>query len=372
MKVYAGLDPLTGRRLYLTGSSTNRRTAEKIRTRLLADVDAKRNGSTRGTLTVAIDKWLSVHEVEAKTMEDYRGHIERVIRPALGSAPVTDVTVQVLEELYGDLRRCSKRCRGGEPAVDHRTGMPHECRVVKHKRPPGRPRSGAVHDCSTAGCTVVECPPHTCRPLGASGVRQVHWILSSVLAAAVRWGWITSNPAEVAKKPRKPPADPDPPSTADAARIVDAAWEISPDWGVFVWLVYVTGMRRAETIALRWSRIDLDAGKIAVRRNWVSITGQGGRDKDTQDAPAAADLGGPHHRGTLDRASGEVRSDRARTWHSGITGCLPVLLRADERSPVQPQRSDTQIRPNVHGTRHRQPPARAAALLRDRAAHRRR
>jgi integrase len=282
VKVYAGLDPLTGRRLYLTGSSTNRREAEKIRTRLLADVDAKRNGSTRGTLTVAIDKWLTVHEVEAKTLEDYRGHIERVIRPALGSAPVTDVTVQVLEELYGDLRRCSKRCRGGELAVDHRTGMPHECRVVKHKRPPGRPRSGAVHDCSTAGCTVVECPPHKCRPLGASGVRQVHWILSSVLAAAVRWGWITSNPAEVAKKPRKPPADPDPPSTADAARIVDAAWEISLDWGMFVWLVYVTGMRRAETIALRWSRIDLDAGKIAVRRNWVSITGQGGRDKDTK------------------------------------------------------------------------------------------
>lgn len=282
VKVFAGLDPLTGKRLYLTGTSRSRREAEKIRTRLLADVDAKRNASTHGTLNTALDKWLSIHEVEETTLEGYRGHIDRVIRPALGSAPVVKVTVQVLEELYGDLRRCSKRCRHGEPAVDHRTGMPHECSLVKHKHPPGRRRADAVHDCVTAGCTVVECPPHKCSPMGSSGVRQVHWIMSSVLAAAVRWGWIPTNPAEVAKKPRKPAADPDPPSTADAARIVEAAWEISQDWGMFVWLVFVTGMRRAEVIAMRWSRIDLDAGEITVRRNWVTLTGQGGREKDTK------------------------------------------------------------------------------------------
>lgn len=282
VKVFAGMDPLTGKRLYLTGSSTNRREAEKIRTRLLASVDAKANNRTRATLSKAIDKWLIVHEVEATTMEGYRGHIERVIRPALGHAPLVDVTVQVLEELYGDLRRCSKRCWGGEPAVDHRTGMTHECRVVKHKRPPGRPRVDDVHDCSAAGCSVIECPPHSCRPMGASGVRQVHWILSSVLSAAVRWDWIKTNPAEVAKKPRKPAADPDPPSTADAARIVEAAWEITPDWGTFVWLVFVTGMRRAEVIALRWSNLDLDTGVVTIRRNWVSVTGQGSREKDTK------------------------------------------------------------------------------------------
>ncbi|MBA2324888.1 MAG: site-specific integrase, partial [Pseudonocardiales bacterium] len=94
----------------------------------------------------------------------------------------------------------------------------------------------------------------------------MHWILSSVLAAAVRWGWITSNPADAAKKPRKPTPDPDPPSTVDAARIVEAAWQIGPDWGMFVWLVFVTGMRRAEVIALRWSNLGLDAGVLTIRR----------------------------------------------------------------------------------------------------------
>lgn len=129
---------------------------------------------------------------------------------------------------------------------------------------------------------MTEYPPHRCKPMGASGMCQVHWILSSVQAAAVRWGWITSTPAEAAKKPRKPAADPDPPSTADAARIVDAAWKIGPDWSRFVWLVFVTGMRRAEVIALRWSRLDLDEGTVTVRRNWVTLTGKGGRENDTK------------------------------------------------------------------------------------------
>lgn len=56
VKVYAGLDPLTGRWLYLTDSSTDEREAERIRTRLQADVDARRNARTRGTLAKLPEK----------------------------------------------------------------------------------------------------------------------------------------------------------------------------------------------------------------------------------------------------------------------------------------------------------------------------
>ena len=47
VKVYAGIDPLTGRRLYLTGSSTDECEAGRIRNRLLADADAKRGAKPR-------------------------------------------------------------------------------------------------------------------------------------------------------------------------------------------------------------------------------------------------------------------------------------------------------------------------------------
>jgi hypothetical protein len=80
-------------------------------------------------------------------------------------------------------------------AIDHREDGPHECRVVKHKRPPGRPPAGGypAHDCGKAGCTVTECPPHECRPLSNATISKLHFIMRGALAAAVRWDWIPSN-----------------------------------------------------------------------------------------------------------------------------------------------------------------------------------
>ena len=81
--------------------------------------------------------------------------------------------------------------------------------------------------------------------------------MSAALAAAVRWEWIRSNPAEIAKKPKQPAPDPEPPTAAEAARLIEAAWLEDDGWGVLVWLVMFTGMRRAELAALRWSDVDL-------------------------------------------------------------------------------------------------------------------
>jgi len=55
--VYAGIDPLTGRRMYLRESTTDEREAERIRTRLLAAVDEQRHARTKGTFQAAMTKW---------------------------------------------------------------------------------------------------------------------------------------------------------------------------------------------------------------------------------------------------------------------------------------------------------------------------
>jgi integrase len=183
----------------------------------------------------------------------------------------------MLEEFYAELRRCRHRCRNGEPATDHRTTSKHECRVVRHKRRPGRPRRNELHECAAAGCTVIECPPHRCGPLAPATIRKMHFAIQGARTSAKRWGRIIQNPAEIANKPRQPASEPDPPTGEQAARIIEAAWAEDENWGAPVWLVMVTGVRRAELLALRWSRIDLAAGRIRVRRNWV-----GGKEKDTK------------------------------------------------------------------------------------------
>lgn len=275
--VYAGVDPLTGKDNYLTESTRDAKEAEKILTRLLSQVDEQRNARTKATLGAALQEWLRGHEAEESTLDGYRGYVRRTIEPALGHVPIAKVTPKTLEDLYADLRRCRARCRDGVPAVDHRTTADHECRIVRHRRRPGRP-GASPHDCAAAGCVVVECPPHRCTPMSASSIRQVHWILSAALGAAVRWEWIRSNPADVAKKPRQPTPQPEPPTAAEAARIIEAAWAGGDEqWGTLVWLVMVTGIRRAELLALRWTRVDFEGGVLTIRRNYVN-----GVEKDTK------------------------------------------------------------------------------------------
>jgi integrase len=271
--VYAGVDPLTGRAHYLTESAPDEAKAKRILTRLLAEVDEQRNASTKATLAVALDAWLKVHEAEESTLRSYNRYARRYIKPALGDVALGKVTAQLLEELYAELRRCRDRCDGRQ-AIDHRVSGPHECRATRHRR-------RRAHDCGQVGCAVLECQPHVCRPLSASMIRQIHFTISAALAAAVRWEWIRTNPALVAKKPRQPRPQPDPPSAEQAARIIAAAWEQDDAWGTFVWLSTVTGMRRGELLALRWHDVDLAGGMLQIRRSYVWVAGRG-IEKDTK------------------------------------------------------------------------------------------
>src|SRR6185436_5497654 len=88
-------------------------------------------------------------------------------------------------------------------------------------------------------------------------------------------------PGPRSRTTRQAPPQPDPPSPADAARIVDGAFAVDDDWGTLVWLVMTTGMRRGEVCALRWSRVDLDVGVVDVRRSYRLRHGVG-VEKDTK------------------------------------------------------------------------------------------
>ncbi len=280
--MFAGIDPVTGKRNYLTESTRDKKPAEKIMRRLVAEVDEQRAARTKATMATALDAWVKVHEVEANTLRGYEANIRRYIKPALGRVSIGKITAHVLEEFYSELRRCRMRC-DGRPMIEHLAEEAHECRVVRHRNPVGRPPKGGHrdHDCGKMRCEVIECLPHVCNPLAASTIRDIHFTISAALAAAVRWEWIKSNPASVARKPRKPAPEPKPPTPEQAAKITAAAWEQDADWGTFVWLTMVTGMRRAELLGLRWHHLDLIRGTLEIRRNYVWVTGRA-IDKDTK------------------------------------------------------------------------------------------
>jgi integrase len=177
----------------------------------------------------------------------YRGYLNRNIRPVLGNLSIKKITPRTLEKFYAELRRCRTRCKG-TPFIEHRAQGDHDCKTAK-------------------------CAPHDCNPLAASTVRQIHAVISGALSAAVRWEYLSANPAKVAHRPKQLPPQPDPPTPTEAARLADAAFAIDDEWGTLVWLVMTTGMRRGEVCALRWSDIDLDEGILKVRRSYVMRSG---------------------------------------------------------------------------------------------------
>lgn len=249
MRVYAGPDPVTGRDRYLTQSVKGtdraaRKLAEKALTRLQAEVDKQRVPETAARLAHALDEWLRTAEIEETTRRTYVGYIERLIKPALGSISIAELSARNLETLYAELRRCRTRCDGRPFIERHRTTGEHDC-------------------------VASQCVPHACKPMAASTVRQIHSIISGTLSAAVRWGWIASDPARIAQRPRVKAPEPSPPSPAEAARLLDAAFAMDDDWGALVWLVMTTGIRRGEVCALRWRDFDLDGETIEIRRNYV-------------------------------------------------------------------------------------------------------
>lgn len=289
VRVYAGVDPVTGKDLYLAESTTDPKRIQEIRTRLLAEVDRQRSAATKATLAYVLDEWLQVHDADANTVANYRGLIDRTIKApaagggqALGDVPISKLGARDLERFYAQLRRCSVRC-DGKPFTQHRVDGPHECWTVTHRWPPGRPSANAraEHDCETAGCKVTECRLHVCRPLSRSTVRQIHSIISGALSAAKRWDWIPTNPAADAKRPRQEPPKPAPPTPEEAAQILATAWEQDLDWGALIWLKMVTGARRGELCALRWYDIQLGDAVLEIRRNYTRRNGRS-TEKDTK------------------------------------------------------------------------------------------
>ncbi len=241
VRVYAGIDPLTGRELYLSETAYTREEAERARTRLLNKVDENRHPKSRATVGFILDRWLEVADLEDSTREDYEDKIRVHIRPVFGDMPAGKLDAEMLERFYAQLRRCRDRCDGrrkGKPGPD---GKPHEC-----------------------------------RPLAANTVRKIHYILRAALARAVRWKYISVNEAELAEPPAFDRKEPDPPSASELAAVLTDASR-APEWFLLLWLTAILGARRGEVCGLRWTHVDFQRGIISLERSYVR-----GKEKDTK------------------------------------------------------------------------------------------
>ncbi|WP_246127669.1 tyrosine-type recombinase/integrase [Amycolatopsis rhizosphaerae] len=255
--MYAGVDPLTKRRLRLEeiipAGPKAWEEAEKARTKLLNQVDERRNPKTRATVNQLLDRYFELLKVEERTLENYISLGRNHIRPLIGELPIGRLDGEILDSFYKELQTCRAHCRGRK-YTEHRTRREHEC--------------------------DDRCRPHKCRPLGDGSIRKIHAVLSGAGKRAVRWKWHGVNPFDLAEPLPAARSNPRPPTSEQAAVIVMEAWQ-DLDWGMFVWLAMTTGARRGELCALKWDRVDFDKAVLEIRS---SIAQRGGRtwEKDTK------------------------------------------------------------------------------------------
>ena len=135
------------------------------------------------------------------------------------------------------------------------------------------PQAVRTRGATTAPARGMLCP-HVCLSTSASTIRRIHSNISAAFGFAIKWGWADRNPADHASPPRLNRPDIEPPDPAQVARLLDVAWKRDPDFGTFLWMAVVTGARRGELVAVRWTDIRWQEADLLIARGYVSHRGQ--------------------------------------------------------------------------------------------------
>jgi integrase len=278
VQVYAGRDPFTGRKRWVSRQVPGQtkaayRQAKKVEAELLEQVDrGEQRGSRTRTVAELVERWFTwrqqVRPISPVTVANYRGAIDRYILPVLGRARLREVDAATLDALYaqvrahgGRCRLCWQRIRKGEPPL--RAGERH------------RPQPDATEQVHEPDCARG-------LALSASAVREVHTVLSGAFKQAVAWGWTGHNPAKLATPPSAGKRGVSPPAARDVARLLTAATAEDPELGLFLRLAVVLGARRGELCGLKWRDVDLATGEVLITSSVARVAGRPLLDKDTK------------------------------------------------------------------------------------------
>ncbi len=113
--------------------------------------------------------------------------------------------------------------------------------------------------------------------IGEASIRNQLQTLRSALAQAVRWGWITQNPASLASYERPKRTVRDVMTAEDVHAVLAAAETVNEMATTAFRLAAITGARRAELAALRWS--DLDGAVLTIDSAVTVVTEGEGDDR---------------------------------------------------------------------------------------------
>jgi integrase len=210
----------SGRAIQITKTAIGtRRDAERSLRELLGEIDSGRHRQGKRTVADLFGAWMDIVRTQRAplTIKKYEANVRLHILPALGAIPLERLGPAEIDRLYVDLQ--------------------------------------------------------TKKGLAPNTVHLTHSILHRGLDQGVRWGWLQSNPDDRTSPPPQHPTDLQPPTWEQIAELIAATEPHDPTMAMLIFLAALTGMRRGELAALRWS--DVAAGSVVVSRGAVPLTGRG-------------------------------------------------------------------------------------------------
>ncbi len=126
---------------------------------------------------------------------------------------------------------------------------------------------GAYSLADITAARIAECRDELAESRKAATVVRYLASLSHMFTVAVReWGWLESNPVRRVTKPKEPKGRVRFLSLDERDRLLAACAESKqPQLHLIVLLAISTGMRRGEIAGLRWSDVDLAAGRMVLQ-----------------------------------------------------------------------------------------------------------
>jgi integrase len=259
------------------------RLADRELANMIAEVNKGNTATGAETVGGLLDQFLA-HATSIgrspTTLRKYRSIVESVLRPELGKIKLAKLTARDLDRLYAKLTEKGNK---------------------------------------------------------ATTVRRVHALIGAALHQAERWDLVDRNVAHRATPPPVHAAEVIAPSPDEVQRIIEVAEAIEPALASLLLLAALTGARRGELCALRWSDVDWQARTLHVARSVYETAGGGWAEKSTKT-----------HQGRrigLDELGLEILR-RHRYQVDALAGELDVTLAPDafifSRSPagLEPIRPD--------------------------------
>jgi len=221
VRLEAGRDPVTGRRLQISRSVTGtKRDAQKALNELAVEADKGRYLGTATTFRQLSEQWLAFvgADLSPTTIRTYENLLSKRILPAIGNQSIKNIRASDLDLLYSGLLR----------QID----------------------------------------------LAPTSVRQIHAIIRRAFRQAVLWGWVSRNLAANATPPRLRKSEPSPPDAEEVDQLLRAAHIRDPELANFLHMAATTGARRGEVCALRWSNVDFERATLTIERNVIELPGR--------------------------------------------------------------------------------------------------